>query len=351
MRILARLLRKLLRRRKPKRLSEPERALRYLWRRIERNGADEFRPQLERPDLLVLQFGKVGSMALQMGAIAAGYNAFHCHALSTPELAREQRQLLGSPASAQALSGGIRRLHRATLLRLLVNWYRANKTKNGMRLKVVTLTRDPVEWYRSSLKQRFDRERDSILAWYRLNEPNADDGDIGAAMGLLVERVVAGVLPLRPAEDADAAIARAKQALEAAAHADLMPRIEILRCISGLVWFDREIHALLGLDILATPELRGRGVVRMQNDFVDLLALRFEQLTADLPEIARFLDVPEFSLPSRNRSAEKPGSDLVDAAFDAALASPAGQAYAAEMRRTRFARACGYDRAAAPAPG
>ena len=350
MRILARLLRKLLRRRKPKRLSEPERALRYLWRRIENDGADEFRPQLERPDLLVFQFGKVGSMALQMGAIAAGYNAFHCHALSTPELAREQRQLLGSPASAQALSGGIRRLHRATLLRLLVNWYRGNKAKNGRLLKVVTLTRDPVEWYRSSLKQRFDRERDSILAWYRLNAPNADGEDIGAAMSLLLERVMAGVPPLRPAEDADAAIASAKQGLEAAAPADLMLRLEIQRCMGGLVWFDREVQALLGLDILAAPELRSRGIVRLQNDFVDLLALRFEQLTADMPEIARFLDVPEFRLPSRNRSAEKLGADVVDTAFDAALATPAGQAYVAEMRATRFAQACGYDRMEIPAP-
>ncbi len=347
--ILSRLSRKLRRKPKRSRLSEPERALRYLWKRIENDGAEEFRPQLERPDLLVFQFGKVGSMALQMGAIAAGYNAFHCHGLSTSQLAREQRQLLESPASARALSGGIRRLHRATLLRLLVNWYRGNKTKNGMRLKVITLTRDPVDWYRSSLKQRFERDRDGILAWYRLNEPAADAKDLPAAMRALMERVMAGVPPLRPAHDADAAVAGAKRALETGAPAGLMLRLEILRCIEGLVWFDGEVRALLGLDVLAAPDLCDRGVVRLQNDFVDLLALRFELLADDLSEIGRFLDVPEFRLPSRNRSAEKPGADLVDAAFAAALATPAGRAYAAEMRATRFARACGYDRAPAPA--
>lgn len=118
---------------------------------------------------------------------------------------------------------------------------------------------------------------------------------------------------------------------------------EVKACLRPLTWFDTEITGIFGLDILASPELRRCGWVVLENDWVEILALRFEQLNALVPKIAEFVGRPKLSLGQRNVTSYKPGAWTCKAAMEAAFATPIGRAYVRQLRGSAYARACGYD--------
>ena len=119
---------------------------------------------------------------------------------------------------------------------------------------------------------------------------------------------------------------------------------ELAHLLVPLTWFDREINTLFGLDMLAATELRERGWAERSNDWVDVLVLRFEDLSSLVPQMARFLDLPELTLPRKNVTAVKPGAADVAGAWKAALAT--AETSARELRTSAYGRACGYDRLA-----
>ena len=122
---------------------------------------------------------------------------------------------------------------------------------------------------------------------------------------------------------------------------------EIAEWLRPLSWFDDEITSIFGLDLLTPPELRERGWVQLSNDWVDILALKFEELPSVFPQIQRFLDLRELTLPRANVTSGKPGAADVARAMQALLATGVGQACARELRASPYGRACGYDRLAA----
>src|SRR6185369_16174943 len=52
-------------------------------------------------------------------------------------------------------------------LELMTRWYQHHKQYKGRRLKVITLTRDPVTHYPSGFVRRHDDARADIIAWHR----------------------------------------------------------------------------------------------------------------------------------------------------------------------------------------
>jgi hypothetical protein len=99
---------------------------------------------------------------------------------------------------------------------------------------------------------------------------------------------------------------------------------------------------VFGLDVLAAAALREHGWAEAHTDWVEILVLRFENLARLTPEIGRFLNLSELILPRRNVTENKRGDHETRAAIQAALATPIGQVCAQELRKSRYARACGY---------
>ena len=91
-------------------------------------------------------------------------------------------------------------------------------------------------------------------------------------------------------------------------------------------------------------ELREHGWAQRSNDWVDILVLRFEDLGSLIPQMARFLDLPDLALPRKNVTATKPGAADVASAWKAALGK--AETCARELRTSAYGRACGYDRLA-----
>jgi hypothetical protein len=328
-------------------VDEAERVYRYIFRYLTIGTDKRYLPRRGRPNAIVLQMGKVASTSIQAALRERGINAFHSHGLSDAQQHARLSQLLQEELDIPLVGGEVQRHILNVGLQLLARWYRQNKRRGGARLKVVTLTRDPVTHYPSSFIQRRKFVRAGVAAWQRqrLGLPAGSTVDEAEAVGDLVQELASIIAECRLSEGPaayDRCIARAQERWPG--HPVVAQ--EIGAWIGPLVWFDRQATPLFGIDLLAAPEFRDRGWAEWSNDWAEILVLRYEDLASLVPELRRFFALPELALPRKNVSSSKRGATSVIRAIQSALATQAGQACAREVRLTPYGRACGYDRLA-----
>lgn len=318
-----------------------ERSFRHIWRYLKFSGSAKNRPDRKKPNVLVLQMGKVASLSIHQALNESGLNSFHCHSVS---LGRQQDMLtylLKGDLSFRLTSHELRLHIHCVSLGMLVRWYREHKRYKHHRLKVITLTRDPTSYYKSSLVQRRDAVLPRIAAWHRSLHRGAAEAEVDQAK--IVQDFVqelASIIAVVSAEDSEKCMALACERWPD--HAVVAQEVE--HWLRPLGWFNEEITEIFGLDVLAEPDLRERGWVVLQNDWVEVLALRFEQLNALVPKIAEFAGLQVLNLPQRNVTEKKSGALTLQTAMNAAIATPTGQACVHVLRASAYARACGYDR-------
>lgn len=325
-------------------LDPAERSFRHIWRYVKFTSSVYYPPKRKRPNLLVLQMGKVASLAIQQALHEAGINAFHCHELSLPRQEVALGHLLKDELTFDLASQGLRlHIHNAAL-GLLVRWYQTHKRYHDRKLKVITLTRDPIAHYKSNFIQRLAWVLPKACHWQRARLGNAAEtavDEFQAVQDLVLE--AASIIVAADAGNSAACAARAR---------DRWPNHpvvaeEVDHWLRPLTWFDTEIVEIFGLDVLARPELHERGWVALQNDWVEILALRFEQLNALVPKMAEFAGLPSLTLPKKNVTEHKSGAPQYQTAIQAAIDTPTGQACLRALRASTYARACSYDQ---PAP-
>ena len=330
-------------RRQPEELDDVERSFRHIWRFLTVTSSQRHPPRRKRPNLLVLQMGKVASLAIHQALSETdAVNAFHSHSLSPGSQEQTLRHLLTGDFT-HLLSRDLRYHVQNVALGMLVRWYQAHGPYRGHRLKLVTLTRDPVNHYVSNFIQRRETLLPEVAAWQRARLGGAALDDALVVRDFMRELVSIIAEAGIATRDAPVELARARWP-----GYPVVAR-EVSSCLRPLTWLDAEIAATVGLDVLAEPELRRRGWAILQNDWAEVLALRFEQLSSLTPKIAAFAGVPELTLPYRNVTSAKTGASADKAAIQAAIETPAGQAYVRAVRSSAYARACGYDEPAATA--
>jgi hypothetical protein len=229
----------------------------------------------------------------------------------------------------------------------LIRWYREYKEYEGQKLKVITLTRDPMTHYPSAFVHRRDAVLPAVLAWHRARDGKAGSIDPAQALTDFLVELAAIIVEGRPS--AGGAVEERCEALARQRWPDhpVMAR-EAQALLSPVTWFDSEFTPVFGFDVLASPELRDRGWTERNEDWVDVLVLRFEDLPALIPEIQRFCNLAELTLPRHNVTSRKDGAAEIKAAMRAMLDTPIGRACARELRSSPYGRACGYDRLRAP---
>jgi hypothetical protein len=289
--------------------------------------------------------GKVASTSIQFALAAHGFNAFHSHGLSPTRQHRTLSRVLDGRMSLRLIKHDLRRHMNAVLLHAMTRWYQQHKQRDGHRLKVVTLTRDPVTRYPSGFVHRRKEANDAILAWYRAaagshSEHSVEATPATAAFIAELASIIAEARPSAGPEACDRCIALAGERWPE--HPVVV--IELRHWLAPLTWFDLEIKPVFGLDMLASSELRERGWTERSNDWVDILALKYEALSSLVPEMQRFFGLAELTLPRKNVTGKKEGAAEVATAMRAVLDTPVGQACARELRTSSYGRACGYDR-------
>jgi len=316
----------------------------HLWRAAA--AASDYRRGLSihRPNVLLFQMGKMASLALEAALIEGGVNCFHCHYLSHGKETERLARMFESQPSFRLAAIDLKLLARHTALNMLTRWYRGNTVAPDCKLKVITLTRDPVTWYVSQLLQTLGHDPRGLRNWHRGFAKNraADEG-AGEAAGELLRQVARLVVDCRPSVD----LAAAHESGRARAMAMNPPQPYIAdkfrRALVPLDWFDQEFKPLFDIDIRALREFAGQGIAHRDLGFADLLIVRFEDLATHIDTVARFVGLPAFDLPPRNVTAEKPYANQILEAARSFQATELGIAFQRELRRSDYGRACGYD--------
>lgn len=288
--------------------------------------------------------GKVGSSALAAAALDHGINCFHCHSLDyDSEAARLSRLFHREPN--QILSAlELRFLTKHTTLNMLIRWHKTNAASAGRKVKVISLTRDPVTRHVSHLLQRFDIR--SLASWYRVvtGLSVVTDQDLTRAVTELWCQLARLVLESKPSVDFAKAYARG----HAAAMSMSPPQPYLAQCFAQTVgplgWFDQQFRPVFDLDIRDMPELAKGDIARRELTFADILVVRYEDLTRHLGAMAHFLGISSLELPPVNVTQKKAHAQTILAAARAFDATDLGRDFARELRESDYGRACGYDK-------
>lgn len=338
--LIGRLLGRLDQRTAPRELGEAERSFRHIMRYLRATGSVRQPPNRKRPNILVLQMGKVASLAIHQALRESGaVNAYHTHNLSHASQERMLEHLLTSEFTFHLSSHELRYHVQNLALHMLVRWYQTHRRHRGKKLKVITLTRDPLTFYTSNFIQRRAKLLPEVRAWQRARLGVAGDAEVDDTQAVrdLAAELVSIVV--------EAGIEESGAAEALACHRwpshGMMAR-EVKASLRPLTWLGTEISGMFGLDVLASGELGRQGWVVLENDWVEILALRFEQLNELVPRIADFTGLPQLMLRQRNVTSRKAGASTLKAAIQAAFETPAGQAYTRLLRGSAYARACGY---------
>jgi hypothetical protein len=216
-----------------------------LWRNAVATSPRAREFSIERPDLLLFQMGKVGSSALASAVLSHEINCFHCHSLDYDGEAARLSRLFHSEPNQTLSALELRFLTRNTTLNMLTRWYKTNAASAGRKLKVISLTRDPVTRHVSHLLQRFDIR--SLADWYRRDVTT--DQDLTRAVTELWTQLAQLVLESKPSVDFAKAYARG----HAAAMSMSPPQPFLAKCFAQTVgplgWFDQQFRPVFDLDI------------------------------------------------------------------------------------------------------
>ena len=342
---IRRLLRLLTGRKKRNRRSKPrsadDRSIAWLWPYLAPTTSRRYPPLYENRDAMILQMGRVASISIHE-AIRHDYNAYHTHGFSSARSTGMLQQLQldnDGPSSNRVM-----RVHLAALAHsALLQWYKRHKTRNGARLKIITLTRDPVSWMSSHLVLRRYATLPQIRGWYAAAaglEPTAvDELEAVRAFGAALGEMILAARPSHGLAPAIGELRRLAQARYSSAPQFLSAATSALSCGT---WFDREIKPTLKLDLLADARLRDSGALRTETDYAEILVVRFEDLRSSLPLFRDFLELDTFALPHSNPTPREHRD--MRAAFEAGIEQAGGAAVRRELRATAYGKACGYDR-------
>src|SRR4029079_5700325 len=91
----------------------------------------------------------------------------HCHGVSATRQERDLSRLRRADLTVDLVSHRLPQHMRYVCLHMLVRWYQRHKRHHGHKLKVITLTRDPVNRYASNLMQHRSVARSQIISWQR----------------------------------------------------------------------------------------------------------------------------------------------------------------------------------------
>ncbi|HMQ51119.1 MAG TPA: putative capsular polysaccharide synthesis family protein [Anaerolineae bacterium] len=215
----------------------------------------------QKQPLIIFQMGKVGSttIARSLEAVGLKMSVFHVHVLSEEGLKRHE-QIYRQSFSER------RRIDR----QLLASYYLRRRLEKGIKgqpWKIITLVRDPIARNLSSFFEILDLEYKHHGYHHRIQEGN-------------------GAVP--------SAAQLANTFLQEFPHE------------TPLIWFDRELKGVFGIDVYAQPFPHAKGYELYRGDRVEVLLLRLEDLNrCTAPAFKEFLNLDQVDLVKVNVGQQK----------------------------------------------
>ncbi len=289
-------------------------------------------------EVIIYQMGKVASTALNHALANRGLVVEASHFLGFDEVARVVGELSLPWMDAHFtyhLSG---QLLRNLVLTRKLNWFREYGAARGRRLKIITLARDPLDWYAASIIQDFAGYSKGIDAWCKtcteLSASRATADRVEDFQRAVQERLLATPDELVQSIPGQGNYCRYPEESNDSFAVGLLSRL----MAKPLKWFDTHLLPVLDVDVYAHSFDPQRGWSVIEGEFADVLVLKFERLSELTEVIGKFAGVESLVIGQRNVTHEKTGADDIKAAIR--------NAYTDELRHaiyaSRYCRHFGY---------
>jgi MoaA/NifB/PqqE/SkfB family radical SAM enzyme len=268
-------------------------------------------------EAIVYQMGKVGSTSIVASLNSAGVSAFQSHFLDTPSFHRAIDKFdLPNSISEQAANHLSIQLQRNLILRNKVKQYQTNTPPREEKLGIITLVRDPLNWYFSNLAQNYYQVETSLRKWLESEQllAKGQELDIDHIHHLFREvfSCFDKIVPDMERDHADLiqdAYKEASKTKEGVLYRFIYGQVAELNRIQ--FWFDTHFRTVFNHDLLHYTFPHAEGYIKHSIEDFDILLLKFEELDSLHQVIADFCGLSTFKMKFLNESRNKTIGKLV----------------------------------------
>ena len=268
-------------------------------------------------EAVVYQMGKVGSTSIVASLNSAGVSAYQSHFLDTASFHQAIDKFdLPNSISEQAANHLSIQLQRNLVLRNKVKQYQTNTPPREDKLGIITLVRDPLNWYFSNLAQNFYQVETNLRNWLESEDllVKGQDLDVSHIHHLFTE-VFSCFDKIIPDMDRDhanliqAAYKEASKTKEGVLYRFIYGQVAELNRIQ--FWYDKHFLPVFNHDLLRYTFPAADGYATHSIENIDILLLKFEELNSLHQVIADFCGLSSFRMKFLNESKNKTIGQLV----------------------------------------
>lgn len=259
--------------------------------------------------VIVYQMGKVGSTSIVNSLNAAGVDAHQSHFLDSPTFHEMLDRIIGSRIGEEAARHMSTQLQQNLLLANGLARAMENEQNPTKGIGIITLVRDPLDWFYSNLSQNYFTYEGMLKKWLLATGKLNQDQSIEKEHLLLFVSEIIGQFDALVAGIDSSSIEAIQGAFRAANKTEEGQTYRfIYGQATGLLrphfWFDKHFNGLFGVDVLGSKVSAGQ-VFRNETGKLRILLLRFEELADCSGAVGAFCGINGFSLTRANESKNK----------------------------------------------
>lgn len=277
-------------------------------------------PKQRIKEVIVYQMGKVGSTSIVASLNEAGIPAYQSHFLDTPSfhgiVDMFSQYISMEEETAHHFS---EQLHNNLLLRNKLLRYQNNEMPEGERLGIISLVRNPLDWYFSHLSQNFFQVEKDLRSWliseYQLIEDESLTKQHLHYFFAELFNCFDRIIPDMDRDHDDLPrfyFDEASNTSEGMRYRFIYGQVALLHRIH--FWFDKHFTPLLDLDVMRYRFDTSNGFTVFHRGNIDIILIKFEKLGDLNIALAQFLGLPSFTMKRLNESKDKTLGKLISEA-------------------------------------
>lgn len=269
-------------------------------------------------DILVYQFGKVASTSIQRTLqTIPNANTYQTHFLGREFLHSKLDQLLDPRLHPRFVEHGQGQLlHNISLTRLLNSHLEGEVVDR--KLVVLTIVREPLDWFRSQFVQEIDAYLHDLIALTGSQDTGSEEEAISKGLRQIMHELKAALNACKGLANPEfRTIFHSKYSAElleadpSRAHVILTHIRTFLR---PFFWFDDLVEPVFGFG-LPDVHLDSERFASIGFDWGSFLIMRFEDIHTNFPKVLKHLGAEHNELATENISKSKPYSDVIRTSF------------------------------------
>lgn len=240
------------------------------------------------PDIIVYQMGKVASTSICETLSEENLNAQQSHFLGKKNLSQTLFNLLNPNISDFSAFHTLGQFVKNIELTRTINWYKQNKEKDGKKLKIISLSRDPIDWTRANLVQNFPEYSVGFEKWCEITKKNNTLPSLDECVRSVYESVF-DIIGTTKEEFGTDRFFDSIRSMELEKNPETNIILHHIYMLSRpLNWYDNFVKPILGIDVFKKKFNSQLHYNVYTKDYCDFLLIRYEDLDKIWSIVAEF---------------------------------------------------------------